>query len=153
MVLPAAVLVNRSERGLLIIKQGAQRAPVLVAKALCAASSRPRPPDETFARARTARLNGVGRYLGRKSVKPTPMQLEDALLDLTNRGEIVLDPFLGSGSTFPAYRAGVLRCQAGSPLCRPHYSSLSGVNRHSRRSPRQRRDFRTRRAPRRDERR
>jgi DNA methylase len=25
--------------------------------------------------------------------------LEDALLDLTNRGDIVIDPFLGSGST------------------------------------------------------
>jgi DNA modification methylase len=28
--------------------------------------------------------------------------LEDALMDLTNRGEIVLDPFLGSGSTLIA---------------------------------------------------
>ena len=28
--------------------------------------------------------------------------LTDALLDLTNRGEIVLDPFLGSGSTLIA---------------------------------------------------
>jgi DNA modification methylase len=34
-------------------------------------------------------------------VKPTAM-LEDALIDLTNRGEIVLDPFLGSGSTLMA---------------------------------------------------
>ena len=32
------------------------------------------------------------------TVKPTTM-LEDALLDVTNRGEIVIDPFLGSGST------------------------------------------------------
>jgi len=40
------------------------------------------------------------------TVKPTAM-LEDALLDLTNRGEIVLDPFLGSGSTLiAADRAG-----------------------------------------------
>jgi DNA modification methylase len=31
------------------------------------------------------------------TVKPTAM-LEDALLDLTNRGDLVLDPFLGSGS-------------------------------------------------------
>ena len=35
------------------------------------------------------------------TVKPTAM-LEDALLDLTNRGEMVLDPFLGSGSTLIA---------------------------------------------------
>jgi DNA modification methylase len=35
------------------------------------------------------------------TVKPTAM-LEDALLDLTNRGEIVVDPFLGSGSTLIA---------------------------------------------------
>lgn len=35
------------------------------------------------------------------TVKPTAM-LEDALLDLTNRGELVLDPFLGSGSTLIA---------------------------------------------------
>jgi DNA modification methylase len=35
------------------------------------------------------------------TVKPTAL-LEDALLDITNRGEIVLDPFLGSGSTLIA---------------------------------------------------
>ena len=35
------------------------------------------------------------------TVKPTAM-LQDALIDLTNRGEIVLDPFLGSGSTLIA---------------------------------------------------
>jgi DNA modification methylase len=35
------------------------------------------------------------------TVKPTAM-LEDALLDLTHRGEVVLDPFLGSGSTLIA---------------------------------------------------
>jgi DNA modification methylase len=35
------------------------------------------------------------------TVKPTDM-LEDALLDLTNRGDIVIDPFLGSGSTLIA---------------------------------------------------
>jgi DNA modification methylase len=40
------------------------------------------------------------------TVKPTAM-LQDALLDLTNRGEIVIDPFLGSGSTLiAAARAG-----------------------------------------------
>jgi DNA modification methylase len=35
------------------------------------------------------------------TVKPTVM-LEDALLDLTNRGDTVIDPFLGSGSTLIA---------------------------------------------------
>jgi DNA modification methylase len=35
------------------------------------------------------------------TVKPTVM-LEDALLDLTDRGDIVVDPFLGSGSTLIA---------------------------------------------------
>jgi DNA modification methylase len=42
--------------------------------------------------------------LGRQdhpTVKPTSV-LEDALIDLTNRGEIVLDPFLGPGSTLIA---------------------------------------------------
>jgi len=38
------------------------------------------------------------------TVKPTGM-LEDALLDLTNRGDIVIDPFLGSGSTLVAAEA------------------------------------------------
>jgi DNA modification methylase len=35
------------------------------------------------------------------TVKPTAM-LEDALLDLTNRSDILIDPFLGSGSTLIA---------------------------------------------------
>jgi DNA modification methylase len=35
------------------------------------------------------------------TVKPTAM-LEDALLDLINRSDIVIDPFLGSGSTLIA---------------------------------------------------
>jgi DNA modification methylase len=35
------------------------------------------------------------------TVKPTAM-LEDALVDLSNRGDIVIDPFLGSGSTLIA---------------------------------------------------
>jgi DNA modification methylase len=43
-------------------------------------------------------------------VKPTAM-LQDALIDLTNRGEIVLDPFLGSGSTLiAAENAGRVCC-------------------------------------------
>jgi DNA modification methylase len=35
------------------------------------------------------------------TVKPTAL-LEDALLDVSNRGDIVIDPFLGSGSTLIA---------------------------------------------------
>jgi DNA modification methylase len=43
-------------------------------------------------------------------VKPTAT-LQDALIDLTNRGEIVLDPFLGSGSTLiAAENAGRVCC-------------------------------------------
>ena len=34
-------------------------------------------------------------------MKPTAL-LQDALIDLTNRGEIVLEPFLGSGSALIA---------------------------------------------------
>ncbi len=44
------------------------------------------------------------------TVKPTAM-LEDALLDLTNRGEIVIDPFLGSGST-------LIACENTGRICR-----------------------------------
>jgi DNA modification methylase len=48
------------------------------------------------------------------TVKPTAM-LVDALLDLTNRGDFVLDPFLGSGSTLiAAERTG--RCCHGVEL-------------------------------------
>ena len=40
------------------------------------------------------------------TVMPTAM-LEDALLDISNRGDIVIDPFLGSGSTLiAAHRTG-----------------------------------------------
>jgi len=42
------------------------------------------------------------------TVKPTAM-LENALLDLTNHGDIVLDPFLGSGSTLIAAESAVCR--------------------------------------------
>jgi DNA modification methylase len=37
--------------------------------------------------------------------------LEDALLDLTQRGEVVLDPFLGSGSTLLASEKAGRRCR------------------------------------------
>ena len=45
------------------------------------------------------------------TVKPRAM-LEDALLDVTNRGEIVLDPFLGSGSTLMAAETTGRICRA-----------------------------------------
>jgi DNA modification methylase len=48
-----------------------------------------------------ARLRRPTRLKDHPTVKPTAM-LEDALLDLTNRGDIVIDPFLGSGSTLIA---------------------------------------------------
>jgi DNA modification methylase len=38
---------------------------------------------------------------GHPTAKPTAM-LADALLDLSNSGDIVIDPFLGSGSTLIA---------------------------------------------------
>ena len=44
------------------------------------------------------------------TTKPVAM-LEDALLDLTNRGEIVLDSFLGSGSTLIAAEKTGRRCR------------------------------------------
>ena len=44
------------------------------------------------------------------TVKPAAM-LKDALLDLTNRGDIVIDPFLGSGSTLIAADATARICR------------------------------------------
>jgi DNA modification methylase len=44
------------------------------------------------------------------TVKPTAM-LEDALLDLTHRGDIIIDPFLGSGSTLIAAEATGRACR------------------------------------------
>jgi DNA modification methylase len=44
------------------------------------------------------------------TVKPVAM-LEDALLDLTNRGDVVLDPFLGSGSTLISAEKTGRRCR------------------------------------------
>jgi DNA modification methylase len=43
------------------------------------------------------------------TVKPTAM-LKDAILDLTRRGDIVLDPFLGSGST-------LIACEKTDRIC------------------------------------
>jgi DNA modification methylase len=44
------------------------------------------------------------------TVKPVAM-LEDALLDMTERGDIVIDPFLGSGSTLIACQKSGRRCR------------------------------------------
>jgi len=44
------------------------------------------------------------------TVKPVSM-LEDALLDMSNRGDIILDPFLGSGSTLIAAEMTGRRCR------------------------------------------
>jgi DNA modification methylase len=44
------------------------------------------------------------------TVKPVVM-LEDALLDMTERGDIVIDPFLGSGSTLIACEKTDRRCR------------------------------------------
>ena len=55
------------------------------------------------------------------TVKPVAM-LEDALLDVTNRGDIIIDPFIGSGSTLiAAHRTG--RICYGVELDR-HYVDL-----------------------------
>jgi hypothetical protein len=43
-------------------------------------------------------------------VKPTAL-LADALLDVTARGDIVIDPFLGSGSTLVAAERTGRRCR------------------------------------------
>ena len=45
------------------------------------------------------------------TVKPRAL-LEDALLDITRRGEIVLDPFAGSGSTLIASESVGRSCRA-----------------------------------------
>src|SRR5499427_5735011 len=44
------------------------------------------------------------------TIKPVAM-IEDALLDMTERGDIVLDPFLGSGSTLIAAESTGRRCR------------------------------------------
>jgi DNA modification methylase len=50
--------------------------------------------------------------------------LQDALIDLTNRGEIVLDPFLGSGSTLIAAENTGRACRGVEALRRCHYPTL-----------------------------
>jgi len=58
--------------------------------------------------------------------------MEDALLDLTRRGDIVIDPFLGSGSTLIAPEKTGRRCRTIEldpvyvDLAIQRYQSLTG---------------------------
>ena len=66
------------------------------------------------------------------TVKPTAM-LEDALLDLTHRDDIVLDPFLGSGSTLMAAEKARRTCRGVEidPLyVDVVFAALRGCHRH-----------------------
>ena len=74
------------------------------------------------------------------TVKPTAM-LEDALLDLTNRGDIVIDQFLGSGSTLiAAEKTG--RVRRGLELDRLYVDVIARRMRRRQAAPRPRRDRR-----------
>jgi DNA modification methylase len=77
------------------------------------------------------------------TVKPTAM-LEDALLDLSNRRDIVIDPFLGSGSTLiAADKTGrVGRGVELDPLCRRDCAPIRGRDRQPGGSHRDRRSAR-----------
>jgi DNA modification methylase len=57
--------------------------------------------DKTYPGASSLGSDGRRGLEDHPTVKPTAM-LEDALLDLTNRSDLVIDPFLGSGSTLIA---------------------------------------------------
>jgi DNA modification methylase len=65
-------------------------------------------------------------------MKPTSM-IEDALSDLTKRGELVLDPFLGSGSTLIAAQntarvcCGVARDPLYVAIIIRRYDVLTGI--------------------------
>ena len=65
------------------------------------------------------------------TVKPR-LLLEDALIDVTNRGDIVIDCFAGSGSTLVAAEATGRRCRAiefDGPYCDViirRWSAMSG---------------------------
>ena len=76
------------------------------------------------------------------TVKPTAM-LEDALLDLTDRGDIVIDPFLGSGSTLiAAEKTGrVCRGVHAAPLVRQRPARPIDVERQHRHGGTERRSL------------
>ena len=63
------------------------------------------------------------------TVKPTAM-VADAIMDCTARGDTVLDPFLGSGTTVlggGAHRPPLLRTRDRSDLCRLNRSALAVI--------------------------
>jgi hypothetical protein len=66
------------------------------------------------------------------AMKPTSM-IEDALSDLTKRGELVLDPFLGSGSTLVAAQntgrvcCGIARDPLYVDVIIRRYEALTGI--------------------------
>ena len=63
------------------------------------------------------------------TVKPVALAA-DAIMDCTSRRDVVLDPFLGSGTTvIAAERTGhVLWHRVGSSVSRYHCSALAGIH-------------------------
>ena len=77
------------------------------------------------------------------TVKPTAM-LADALIDLTHRGDIVIDPFLGvrlDADRRAQDRPHLPWRRTRSDLCRRHHSPLRGGDRREGNSRRDRRDL------------
>jgi DNA modification methylase len=83
----------------------------------------------TYAGAASLEMNGQKSLQDHPTVKPTAM-LQDALNDLTNGGDVVLDPFLGFGSTLMAAEKCSRVCcgVAGSALYRSHRTAIRGSN-------------------------
>ena len=79
---------------------------------------------------------------GRQSARAAPdgeavALVADAIMDCSARGDIVLDAFLGSGTTRDrrgAHRAALLRARARSAIRRYHHAALAGVHRRARAS-------------------
>src|SRR5271157_1956869 len=101
------------------ISRSGPKRPTAAAARGCPTPRRPSPLSRHEPRGFAAGTSDARKGLqDHPTVKPTAM-LQDALIDLTNGGEIVLDPFLGSGSTAyrrREYRAGVCRGIELDPL-------------------------------------
>ena len=84
-----------------------------------------------------ARYSEEGNLLAlHPTVKPVAL-VADAILDCSARGDIVLDAFLGSGTTLIAAERTGRRCQwngARPRLCRHDRPSLAGTDRRKRSS-------------------